>query len=312
MRRRATGVLPAALGLALLLIPLTARAQTATGDVAFSVERFAPVPGAGGLFATQDAAVLGHLAMSAGGGMWVVSQPIALRDLTSGERVTTPVRTRLGGELVVAAGVLDRLQVGLGVPLVAAQSGDRLQGIDLDDEPLATTALGDIRLQAKLRLLGRAAEPGLGIALVTGLSVPTGAEDQFAGEKSVVFDWLLVASLREARWAVTVNLGQRLRHEAVVLLSPARPHDNEVVAGVGAEVVMYRGLSGIAEYVLVGGDRGPAPGVRGPSPVEARLGLRLRVTPELTVGGGYGAGTTPNEVGSPAWRLFTTITWLPK
>jgi len=297
----------AVVGALLFALPSSAAGQT--NETAFSVERFTTAPGVGQFWTAEDATVLRHLAFSVGTTASVMSKPILFQDLNTQDRLTAPVKTRFGTELLAAVGLIDRLQLGVAVPFVAAQSGARLKGIDLDETELATSALGDLRLHVKARLTGRADKDGLSVALSANVSVPTGDQNHFSGEKSAVFQWLFVSSLRMPNWGVAFNMGQRLRGQKVVLLSPARPHDNEVVGALAGEAVLYKGLSAVAEVAFVTGATGPAPDVKGPSPGEMRAGLRLWVMPKLSVGVGAGFGTSPNQVGSPAWRGFATVSW---
>ena len=155
---------------------------------------------------------------------------------------------RWGQELAIARGLGARYQVGVAVPF-AEQSGARLQGIGLSVKALQRFVLGDIRLHGRVRLVGRPGDAGLAVALAAALVVPTGDDGDFAGEAGPVVAWGLRAGYRTADVAVTGAAGLRLRTEEVVLLSPARPHGNELTAGLGAAVRRVRrrrrGLPGL-------------------------------------------------------------------
>jgi hypothetical protein len=235
-----------------------------------------------------------------------MSRPIVLRNLIDGQEASEPVALRLGYELSAALGLGSRYQVGLALPLVV-QDGDRLQGIDLDERPLDPVAFGDLRLHGKLRLVGRPGAPGkaLGAALI--LSLPTGDGGDFAGERGWLIEWRLIGSYAGRRWRAAINLGPRLRTDEVVLLSPARPHGNELQAAVAGEWIVpglpRDAASLLAEYAVVRGDSPMGGGSRGPSPSEARLGARWRTAAGWSLLAGVGFGTAPDEVGSPAWRV---------
>ena len=124
--------------------------------------------------------------------------------------------------------------------------------------------------------------------------------------------WTLIGSYRNRRVSAGANLGLRLRTEEVTLLSPSRPHGNELAGGAGIELFVpwVPPLSAVAEYVFVVGDSiSGSSEVRGPSPREARLGLRWRTAAGWVVSAGGGGGTSPDEIGSPAWRAFATVTY---
>ena len=87
----------------------------------------------------------------------LLSNPLRLRQRYTGELLATPVSYRvtldLGGELGLWK---KRLSLGVGLPVALWQNGDRLQatgGNDVSiDRPLRSSAVGDIRLRAKVRL----------------------------------------------------------------------------------------------------------------------------------------------------------------
>src|SRR5205085_6965202 len=53
----------------------------------------------------------------------------------------------------------------------------------------------------------------------------------------------------------------------------------------------------------------PRSGTRGPSPAEGRLGVRVQVHHCWSVAVAAGGGLTPDEVGSPAWRFVTQVSF---
>lgn len=286
----------------------SAAAQIAAADdTGFSVERYTPPAGHTPFLSMDHADVLPHFAFSTGFSVSLMSKPIVLRDVFDRELVTTPVASRLGLELAGAIGLGRRFQLGLVVPLIAYQSGDRLQGIGLDEAELAPTVLGDIRVSGKARLVGLPGGRGLAVAAGLELALPTGSQEHFAGERGTIMAFHLLGSWRHHWLSAGVDLGVRIRTQEVVFLSPARPHGNELTSAFGVAVNLpvpaRYGASALAEYALVVGDSG-AGGVRGPSPGEFRLGARLALCTGWSVVAGGGAGLTPDEVGAPAWRMF--------
>jgi len=282
----------------------TANAQVSNIDTpAFGIERFWLEPGPGGFLAGTDASVLEPSAMHVSVLATLMSKPIVLTELQGGAEVSVPVRIRLGYELALARGITRRLQLGVAIPVVAAQDGDRLQGIDLSETSLDPVAMGDVRVHAKFRLQERP-EARLGYGLAMNLRLPTGNENHFAGEAGAVLGWNLLVDYRWRGLRVATNLGLRLRTKEVILLSPARAHTNELLATVSAEYRLPSVPVGVlAEYAKVKGDG------LGPSPGEARLGIAGYVLPRATVRVATSRGTTPGEVGSPAWRVMTVFSY---
>jgi hypothetical protein len=299
--------------LAVLLWAAPAAAQVPVGDrPAFSVERFTPPPGHASFGTVEEPDVLPRWQWSASLWSSFMSRPIVFRDILTGEEATVPVRWRLGFDASGAIGLGKRFQVGVAVPW-AVQDGDRLQGTGIDAAPLDRFVLGDMRVHARVRIAGAPGDRGLGSALAGTWHLPTGDDDDFAGELNTMYEWKLAVGWRGARWAAAGNLGLRVRNKEVVLLSPARPHGNELLTGAAATVALpgvpRLGVPrswAIGEVVWAIGD---APtGTRGPSPGELRAGLRA-------VGGGgwsltalFGVGLTPGDVGSPSWRAVLGLT----
>lgn len=283
---------------------------------AFSVERFTPAPGSALWIGVEDADVpaAGRWVVTAS--TWVASRPIVLRALSTGAEATAPVRLRWGQELAIAGGLGSRYLVGLAVP-TALQWGDRLTGIGLSETPLQRAVVGDLRLHGRARVVGAPGADGLAAAVAVALTLPSGDDGDFAGEAGPVLAWGLRAGYRTPDVALTGGAGLRLRTEEVVLLSPARPHGNELTASLGAAVrlgPLGRQLGGgdrawamVEVEAVLGDDAGK--GARGPSPAEARLGVRADLAHCWSVAVAGGGGFTPDEIGSPGYRLIAQLTF---
>lgn len=286
------------------LVVLSRRADAQETDFdqpAISVERLWVEPGAGRFVAAADASVLPVGDMHLGFLASLMSRPLVLKDLRSGEDASVPVALRLGYELHVARGVTRKLQLGVALPMIAAQDGDRLQEIGLSEEYLDSVAIGDVRLHAKLALQDDARKPYRYGASIY-LALPTGDDHNFAGERGAVIGWTLLGSYRFRNLHLAANLGVRLRTAEVILLSPARPHGNELLVTLAARYDLPRSLVALpvamlAEVTKVEGDDG------GASPGEWRAGLALETHTRFELRAVAGRGFTPDEVGSPRWRV---------
>lgn len=294
-------LLGAALGAALSLCSLRAEAQRSDiATPAFSLERMQLAPGPGNLIATSDAEVLGKGKWSFGVMGSLLSRPIVLRDLRTREEALVPVSLRLGYEFTVARGITRRFQLGIALPIVAAQEGVRLQGIGLSEESLQPVALGDFRIHGKLRL-GNLRSTAWRYGLDFSLGLPSGEEEHFAGEAGGLATGTFLAAFRRSRLRIAGNLGLRLRTEEVAFLSPARAHGHEFIVKVAGEYRLPASwdfpIAGLAELVKVyGNDSGPSPG-------ELRVGVLAYIRPRTRLKIIAGGGFTPDEVGAPDWRF---------
>ncbi len=283
---------------------------------AFSIERFTPAAAAGTWIGVEPADVLPAARWAVTMSWSLMARPIVLRDVQTGDLESEPVRLRWGTDVVGARGVGSRYQLGVALPM-ALQWGDRLQGIGFDERPLAQVALGDVRLSARARIAGQPGDRGRGAALSISAILPTGDDEQFAGEAGWVLSWGLRTGWKGERLELTGGLGLRVRTTEVVLLSPARPHGNELTASGGVAVradALGRAFGGpdrawaLAELEGVLGDA-PRAGTQGPSPAEARVGVRLQVHHCWSVALAGGGGITPDQVGSPAWRFVAQVSF---
>jgi hypothetical protein len=302
---------------ALAGLATSASAQTAVATrPAFSVERLVPAPASGTWVGLEPADVLpaGYWALTFTTSL--MSRPMVLRDVQTDVEASEPVRLRWGTDVVAGRGLGSRYLVGLAAPLVV-QSGDRLQGIGLSERPLARYAIGDVRLHGRARIAGAPGDRGLGAALAATITLPTGDDDHFAGEAGWMLSWGLRVGYRAPRVEVLANASLRLRTTEVILLSPARPHGNELTVGLGAAFrfdALGRAFGSpdrawlLAESESTLGDS-PGTGARGPSPSELRVSARVNLHHCWSLALGGGGGLTPDSIGSPAWRIFAQLSF---
>ena len=295
----------------------SAHAQIAVSEKpAFSVERFTPAPGGATFVGVEEPDVPAAGRWVVTSSLWLASRPIVLRSIVSGAEVTVPVALRWGQEVAVARGVGSRFLVGVAVPS-ALQWGDRLAGIGFTEKPLDRAVLGDLRLHGRARIAGSPGARGLAAAIAAAITLPTGDDGDFAGEAGWILGWGLRVGYRGDDVVIAGGAGLRVRTQEVVLLSPARPHGNELTASLGVAVragPLGRQFGGddrawlLAEVEGALGDD-PGTGSRGPSPAEARVGVRVDVAHCWSVGIAGGGGFTPDEIGSPGYRMIAQVTF---
>lgn len=177
--------------------------------------------------------------------------------------------------------------------------------------PVAKTALGDVRLAAKLPVLREGRFP-VGLAAMLDLRLPTGNGDAFYSDGLAVVP-SAIATRAFGRVRLDAQLGYVIRGEGQY--AQLVVHDGWTY-GAGASVDLPRvgpleRWRAIAE-VLGGWPRGyDLSGERYRAPLSARTGLRWFACPDLSVEAGGGAGLGSAGYGREAWRVFAGVRWVP-
>lgn len=224
---------------------------------------------------------------------------------------TQPVRRRetlaLGGALALG----ERIAIDLRLR-GSHQVGDRLAAAGNPDR-LARWVFQDVRLGGRIRIVGG----GERTALVRAeLTLPTGDDQQFAGDARWTAAWSLIGRAVVARdVAIAGTVGIRL-HGAEVAVGD-RLIGDALFGAAGASVPLRAlGLTGAAERVAVTGELIGALGdhvgdLAGPSPIEARIGAIAQLSSELSVGAhaGFGLG---DQIGAPRIRALLEVAWAPR
>lgn len=278
---------------------LAGATPTATGIAA---DRFVLAPGPSAFGQVEGAPVAPEGQVWFTGLASAAVEPLRLRSLVTGEQVAEPVSFRTTLDLGAEFGVWrKRLAFGLGVPVAVWQIGDRLQTTGSTDpgsdvsSPLATTAIGDIRLRGKA-LLSPPDRP-LQAALVLEVTFPgPGGAANFVANSGMTVAPRLVGGFRKGRIAAAVNLD--LRFAPARTLYDTTLHNSLGYGGAVAGDLLLRrvGLALIAEATgqlnLVSGQYLPSTEVRGLLRIAWWRGA-------LDIGGGAGFGAL-----APTWRAF--------
>lgn len=242
-----------------------------------------------------------------------IERPIQLGAgaVVGGSPASQPVRRRqtlaLGGALALGdSAAIDARLRG------SHQVGDRLAAAG-DPARLARYVFHDLRLGGRIRVVGNRERAAL---LRADLTLPTGNDQQFAGDARWTLAWSLIGrATLSGGVAIAATAGIRL-HGAEVIVGDKLVGD-ELVVGAGASVPLTAlGLGGVAERVAITagvlGGLGDDIGVRsGPSPVEAQMGLIVQILPELTLGAQVGVGIV-DEIGAPRLRAVVGLAWAPR
>jgi len=292
---------------ALLVAPAAAEDPTKRGfdpdparlalslDGGFAVETAAAMPrGTFGMAAVVDLAS-GLLALQLGGERdQLLEKRLSLHLLAGWSLGRVEVAAHLPTALYQASDFSFLERQGVGGPLVA---------------PVARTALGDLRLGAKLPVLDAARWP-VGLAAMVDLRLPTGSKDAFMSDGLA-----LVPSAIATRAFGPLRLDAQLGYvfRGTGQYAQLVVHDG-LTYGLGAGVDLppagpLRRWRALAE--LTGGwPRGyDLKGERYRAPLSTRGGLRWFAWRGLSVEAGGGAGLGEAGYGHEAWRVFAGVRW---
>ncbi|HOI09734.1 MAG TPA: MopE-related protein [Myxococcota bacterium] len=290
----------AVLGAALAIAGSTALPATAGADPAIDLLGFQPSPFGGDLFAVQKAATRPQGSWNAGVVLDLQRDPLVLRRTGGpGPDEHAVVSWLLAAHVLGSVALLDGLEVGAVLPVIAFLDGDGMPGGARPDR----FGVGDLRLHARL-LLFRTPGGMFALSLVPVLSFPTGRRvDPRMGAASATFTPWACMDLAFGRFGFAANLGYRVRARTALL---------DVDLGdrfeyrVGAWVGLWRGrLDAIAELsgavsVTARADR------ENQHPLEVLAGLRQVLVPGLSLHAAAGAGLT-RGLGNPDWRVTLGI-----
>ncbi|MAQ14243.1 MAG: hypothetical protein CMN30_05550 [Sandaracinus sp.] len=290
--------------LAILLLSVSA---PASAQRSIDVGRFRPTLDHEGFLGMQGTAVPGPWRWNVG--LWgsYVKDPLA----ADGQEV---IGHRLTTNLIAQLGIGGRFALALDIPFVLYQTTD---AAPLRDGlgPLASQAMGDPRLVARLRVYGesfdvpRERTEGPGIALMAAVTAPAGTEDAFAGEGAATLETRAIGDFHILGAGAGLSLGWRHRFETRELADIT--FRDELLFGVGIKVPIP-----VVQDLLVFAEVRGALDARDPfgggarSAIGGDLGVGIR-RHGLSIRGGIGTDFT-NGVGTAQVRAFLGMSWAPR
>ncbi len=175
--------------------------------------------------------------------------------------------------------------------------------------PIAETALGDLRLGAKVPILDAARFP-IGLAALLDARVPTGDGDAFTSDGPALVP-SAIATRAFGRLRLDAQLGYVIRGQGQY--AQLVVHDGFTWGAGGSldlpSLPAVQRWRAIAE-VTGGWPRGyDLEGDRYRAPLGARTGLRAWLTDALSVEVGGGAGLGDAGYGRERWRVFAGVRW---
>ena len=240
-----------------------------------------------------------------------VDRPLAIDDTASGvTRYPVDHRETLAIGGAVALG--ERLVLDVRMPF-DHQVGTRWIGLG-DNTPLERFVLGQLALGARLRV---SATEHVQTFVRGQLELPTGNDENFAGDPRTSYVLALIARVEPAHGVVIAATGGFRRRTTEVQVDD-RVVADELFGGIGATVELPpiahlwckpSQLRALAELVGVLGDN--VDHALGPSPAEARIGVIGQPTPRLAIGVRAGVGLD-NQIGAPRVRAMVELAWQPQ
>jgi outer membrane protein OmpA-like peptidoglycan-associated protein len=292
----------AAIFAASLLFASTAAAQNAPG-----AQRFAPAPAPSRDFLSVFSARLaGHLDWEAGLTLHFADNLLVERD-AAGEIISEPVSGAFTAEVIGTVGLIDRLEIGLGLPIILTQSSAVSDAGSLAD-PDAGAGVGDLRLVPRVAIWSMGGDDELRFALagLLPLSLPTGDRDALQGNGFQVQPTVAAELGLPSGLAAAFNLGGVIRDRTAPVNQVAAAEgesrdlvvrNDGLVIGAAVDVPVEDIFAFVAELNSeIGFGEGDV------SPVEVLVGGEFRLDPGITAGLAFGRGLS-NGLGAPSWRL---------
>ncbi|MEM6929851.1 MAG: OmpA family protein [Myxococcota bacterium] len=289
------------MGLLLFLLSLVGVQALAQG---FDGQRHTPPAGAAGGLAVERGTIpaAGSVAVFAS----FAWSPVVFE--RNGEIEARPLQ-RLGViDVMGSIGVVDRLELGLSVPVAPLYRGDAFSRPTYSFT--AGPGIGDLRIVPKLAVLGHTGEDGVRLGLAVPVRLPTGDETALRGAGEAAIEPTLLLGGRVGRLEVHGSGGFRLR--------PGRDEADlvgqEVTYGLGVVVEAVRGADDRGLDLLLEGFGSVDVDRIGPAltdlPLEVLGGLAWRPARGWTVSAGAGPGLT-GGLGTPDARAVLGVRFAP-
>jgi len=254
-------------------------------------------------FHTEGATLLPHLTPSAGVYFAYVHKPVQVWDEGKDETAFDVIKYQVTMDVLVAFGLFDRVEIGLGLPVALTQDSDSLT--TLGRSSAMGTGIGDLRIIVKGRLVTLGP---VSIGLALPLTVPTGKDEYLLGDDGVTFTPKAVFSVDTKWFDAGLNVGYRLRPRQVIayngVLANSAVIDDEVVFSLGLKAAIWQEkidfiVDGFASLTVDEQDKEEIP-------AEVLGGLRFYLPKGFTAHVGAGPGLT-RGVATPVFRAFAGI-----
>jgi OOP family OmpA-OmpF porin len=306
MKRHLLLAAASAAALVTLVVPGSASAQTTASG--FAVNHFDASERGSEWFVMDSLDLRGNLRPAVGAVFEQAYRPLVLTD-TNGDIKKSIVRDQsflhLGASLVL----WNRLRVAADIPIMTYADGHTgVADGTTYPAPVNSAGIGDVRLGADVRLVGQHGDP-FTAAVGVQVSLPTGAQDSYAGDGSTRITPHLLA-------AGDVGIFTYAAKAGVVVRTYGESYDDGQV-GTELDVGAAAGLR-LADKKLVVGPEVFAKSVftdgaffsKKATPVEGLLGAHYTFLDCLRGGAGVSTGLSEGY-GTPVFRGVVSLEWTP-
>jgi len=233
-------------------------------------------------------------------------KPLVLYDANGNESAAllkNQLFAHLGADLIV----LDRLRLGLSLPVALFQSGQSGTLGTTTLSPATHASVGDTRIAADVRLLGQYRGA---VTLAAGLQahLPTGSRSAYTGDGKLRLTPRLMLAGDIAAFAYSVRAGFNYRAQGQRLATAATGSEIQFTASAGIRVADKKLLLGPELWGSTVVSKGAAFD-KATTPFELLFGGHYRI-PNFIFGLGVGPGLT-RGLGSPAFRLLGSLDYIP-
>lgn len=211
---------------------------------------------------------------------------------------------QLTGDVLFSVGLLDTVELGVGLPVHLDNSGINAQGEAFNND----AQVGDLRLRPKVSLVDRDAF-GFGVAAYTQVGVPTGEERNLTSTGDFYAEPGVIVDVEQGPFKVAANVGALLQEEQD-FAGATDAVGSQLTYGVGGEVAVLPG------QLALGGELFGATPINAPfdetdsTPISALGGVKYTETNtglQFEVAGGGGIISDAN---TPDYRVMGGITYV--
>ena len=242
------------------------------------------------------------------GGLWLVytNDPLRLVDPVDDSRIYQIVANRFGGNLNLAIGLFNFLDLGIDIPMSYTTGEDPTKDPGTILKKAEGFHLGDIRVGLKGTIIG-CNTGGFGLALSADVTFPTAMENAFVGDDGVTVTPNIIVDYRfTGGWLLAANLGYRFRPDTNLVGIKVT---DDFLLGLGGVVPIIPETLEILGTAELRTDSAEFFGSKHHRAMDLHGAIRWRIgSLAITAGGG---GGLMSGFGSPNFRALGAIQWMP-
>lgn len=291
-----------ALVAALAIAPTQVLAQTE----GFSINRFDVSERGSDWFVGDALDLRGKMRPSIGFVLDYANKPLVLYSEEGAERAVI-VKDQFYGHIGASLVIAERVRLALNVPVAFLTRGQSADWLDRTIAAESGTTLGDLRVGADLRLVGRYGGPAT-LALGAQVYVPTGQQTFFTGDGKVRLTPHLSLAGRVGVFQYALRAALNYRAQDVVLTNVPTGTEVQFAAAAGISIANHSVLLGPELWgstVVVNSGAFQ----KETTPFELLFGAHYRPR-NFRIGVGVGPGLT-RGVGTPSLRVVGMFEWSP-